>query len=102
MEFQRKMVKYCRADVVVLSKTILKFKKLFQDRLDINPFRYITLASLCMSIYRGNFLEDKTIVANEQNKPVSTVCKEYLITQNDKDLLTEIPLQIELKKDYVH
>ncbi len=83
--YKEEMIKYCRADVELLSKAILKFKQMFQDKFDINPFKYITLASLCMAIFRGNFLEDDTIVANEQNKPVSKVCKEWLIHKgNDK------------------
>ncbi len=88
------MIKYCRADVELLSKAILKFKQMFQDKFDINPFKYITLASLCMAIFRGNFLEDDTIVANEQNKPVSKACKEWLIHNDDDKLLTEVPIYI--------
>ncbi len=50
------MQKYCRADVELLSKTVLKFRKMFIDELDTDPFRYTTLASLCMSIYSNKFL----------------------------------------------
>ena len=70
--FKSEMIKYCRADVELLSKAVLSFRKMFKDKLDIDPFRYVTLASLCMAIFRGCFLPDKSIVANEQNKKVST------------------------------
>ncbi len=53
--YKEEMIKYCRADVVVLSKAVLKFRKMFKDKFDINPFRYITLASLCMAIFRGGY-----------------------------------------------
>ena len=76
------MAKYCKADTELLSKSILVFRKMFKDKLDIDPFRYVTLASLCMAIFRGCFLPKKSIVANEQNKPVSTVSKEWLMYLN--------------------
>ena len=97
-DYKKEMVKYCRADVELLSKAILKFKQMFQDKFDINPFKYITLASLCMAIFRCNFLQDDTIVANEQNKPVSKVCKEWLIYNNDDKILTEVPIYINTKE----
>ena len=74
------MQKYCKADVEVLSKSILSFRKMFKDKFDIDPFRYITLASLCMSIYRSEFLPDQSIVSNEQNEQVSIVSKEWFFT----------------------
>ena len=70
MGFKNEMIKYCRADVELLSKSVLAFRKLFKDKLDIDPWRYVTLASLCMAIFRGAFLAKKSIVANEPNKPV--------------------------------
>ena len=57
--------KYCWADVEPLSKAVLKFRKNFKDRLDIDPFRYITLSSLCMNICKGQFMPEKTIAAND-------------------------------------
>ena len=40
--FKEEMIKYCRADVEVLSKAVLTFRKMFKDKLDIDPFRYVT------------------------------------------------------------
>ena len=57
--FKNEMVKYCRADVELLSKAVLTFRKLFKDNLDIDPFRYCTLASLCMSVYINKFMPEK-------------------------------------------
>ena len=50
---------------------------------------------LCMAIFRGCFLPDKSIVANEQNKPVSKVCKEWLTYLNDDKLIPEVPIVID-------
>jgi hypothetical protein len=76
--FKNEMVKYCRADVELLSKAVLKFRKMFFDSLDVDPFRYVTLASLCMSIFLNKFLPENTIVGNSIDKD-SIVAKEWLI-----------------------
>ena len=66
--FKTEFIKCCRADVELLSKTVLYFRKLFITSLDTDPFRYTTLASLCMSIYSNLFLPEKTIVCNSHEK----------------------------------
>eukprot|EP00972_Heterocapsa_arctica_P028933 4256721-Heterocapsa_arctica.AAC.2 len=93
--FREEMTKYCRADVELLSKAVLAFRKMFTQRLDVDPWRYTTLASLCMAIYRGKFIQDKTIVSNDQNKKVSQVSKEWLLYLGDKNLCQEIPIKLE-------
>jgi len=97
-DFKHEMTSYCRADVELLSKSVLKFRKMFKDKLDIDPFRYVTLASLCMAIFRGCFLPDKSIVANEQNKPISKTCMEWLLHMNDNNLIPEVPIKIDRAK----
>ena len=81
--FKREMQHYCKLDVEVLAKTVLKFRKLYLDDLDVDPFRYTTLSSLCMSIFTNKLMEDITIVANASNKKDSIVCREWLIHLND-------------------
>ncbi len=56
---------------------------MFKEKLDIDPFRYVTLASLCMAIFRCCFLPEKCMIANEQNKKTSRVCKEWLFYLSD-------------------
>ena len=80
--FKNEMVKYCRADVELLSKAVLKFRKMFLESLDVDPFRYVTLASLCMSIFLNKFLPESTIVGNSIDKD-SIVAREWLISLND-------------------
>ena len=96
--FKEEMKKYCRADVELLSKAVLRFRQMFKEKLDIDPFRYVTLASLCMAIFRGCFLPEKSIVSNDQNKPISKVCKEWLLHLNDDKLVPEVPIKIERDK----
>ncbi len=92
--FKNEMVKYCRADVELLSKTVLKFRKMFKDNLDTDPFRYTTLASLCMSIYTNKFIPEKTIVGNSTAKKDSVVCREWLSYLNNKNIVREIPITV--------
>ena len=89
--FKEEFVKYCRADVEVLSKAVLKFRKMFMDKLDVDPFRYVTLASLCMSIYLNKFLPEKAIVGNSNDKD-SVVGREWLIYLNNPDIIPEAPI----------
>ena len=89
------MQKYCKLDVEVLARTVLIFRKLFIESLDVDPFRYVTLASLCMSIYTSKFLPDKSIVANATDKHISLVCKEWLIYLNDDNIVPEVPLFVD-------
>jgi hypothetical protein len=92
------MIKYCRADVEVLSRAVLVFRKMFYDNLNIDPFRYITLPSLCMNIYKGKFLPDKSIVANDANKPISKVSREWFINLDNSNMHREKPLFIDQTK----
>ena len=46
--YKEELIKYCRADVELLAKAVLKFRSLFLDEVDTDPFRHVTLASLCM------------------------------------------------------
>jgi G:T-mismatch repair DNA endonuclease (very short patch repair protein) len=91
------MVKYCRAEVELLSKAVLKFRKMFLESLDVDPFRYVTLASLCMSIFLNKFLPENTIVSNSIDKD-SIIAREWLISLNDKKLIPEYPITVDKRK----
>ena len=92
--FKDEMQKYCRADVELLSKTVLKFRKMFIDKLDTDPFRYTTLASLCMGIYMNKFIPEKTIVGNNTEKQDSIVCREWLSYLNNNNICREVPISV--------
>jgi hypothetical protein len=85
-DFKKEMVKYCWADVDVLAKAVLKFRKNFKDSLDIDPFRYITLSSLFMSIFKGEFMPAQTITSNNIPKRDNAIAREWL-THIEKDHL---------------
>ena len=66
-DFKHEMTTYYKADVELLKKSVLNLRQMFKGKLDIDPFRYVTLASLCMAIFRSCFLPDKSIKQSSQN-----------------------------------
>ena len=55
------MYNYCKSDVDILRKGCLKLRELFIQVANIDPFQYITIASVCHAIYRSEFLLQNTI-----------------------------------------
>jgi hypothetical protein len=49
-EFNKEFNKYCMLDVDVLAQAVLKFRDIFM-KLDVDPWRYVTLPSLCKDMY---------------------------------------------------
>ena len=45
----------------ILRKGCLKYRELFIDIANIDPFEYITLAGVCQAIYESEFLPENTI-----------------------------------------
>ncbi|OOY49400.1 hypothetical protein BOV97_12840 [Solemya velum gill symbiont] len=76
--FRNEMLEYCRSDVDILRQACLRFRTLMMestgrweasvDRKEgtimklvdaVDPYHYVTIASVCMGIYRTKFLEEK-------------------------------------------
>ena len=60
-EFKKEILEYCRSDVDILRRSIMKLREDFIQLENIDPLRYITIASVCMTIYRSNYMPKKTI-----------------------------------------
>ena len=77
-DFKQEMLEYCRSDVMILAQACMKFRELMIDLTKqtgyvicektsevveymkaIDPFNYVTIASVCMGIYRWKFLEEE-------------------------------------------
>ena len=71
-DFEKEIVDYCRSDVDILRRSLIKFREDFIQLENIDPLRYITIASVCMTIYRSNYMPKKTI----------TIVPEYAKTNN--------------------
>lgn len=57
----KELVDYCRSDVNILRLGCLKLRDEFLKIANIDPFQYITIASVCMSIFRSKYLIKDTI-----------------------------------------
>ncbi|GFW64855.1 DNA_pol_B_2 domain-containing protein [Trichonephila clavipes] len=67
-DFRKEIMKYWDSDVDILRRGCLEMRKLFLKIADIDPFRYVTLAGVCMAIYRSKFLKEGTIAIDEDIK----------------------------------
>ena len=50
-DMKKEIVEYCRSDVDILRKGCSKFREEFLEIANIDPFQYLTIASVCMAIY---------------------------------------------------
>ena len=53
-DFRKEILEYYRSDVDILRRGIMKLREDFIQLENIDPLRYITIASVCMTIYRSN------------------------------------------------
>ena len=60
-DFQKEIIEYCRSDVDILRRSIMKLREDFIQLENIDPLRYITIAGVCMTICRSNYMPKKTI-----------------------------------------
>ena len=59
--YKKEIIDYCRSDVDILRRSLRKFREDFITFENIDPLRYITIASVCMTIYHANYMPQKTI-----------------------------------------
>lgn len=59
--FKKELEEYCNSDVDILRRGCLELRKQFLGVCNIDPFKYITIASVCMAIYRQSDLSNATI-----------------------------------------
>ena len=58
---RKELIEYCDSDVDILRQGCLQFRQLFLETSNIDPFQYLTIPSVCMAIYRHEYLKPKTI-----------------------------------------
>ena len=59
--FREMLMCYCANDVTVLRLCALKFRQLFIELREIDPFGSVTIASACQKYFRTFLLEENTI-----------------------------------------
>ncbi|XP_050066357.1 uncharacterized protein LOC126555480 [Aphis gossypii] len=82
--FKKELEEYCNSDVDILRRGCLELRKQFLDVCNIDPFKYITIASVCMAIYRQSDLSNSTIAV------VQNVKKEKFSDESIKWLKSKI------------
>ena len=93
-DFKKEFKLYCLADVELLSRAILKYREIFRTNRDLDPFRYVTLPSMCKDMYINKDMPEGKIVGNGSNKPISQICKEWLIHIEAENVVPEVPITV--------
>ena len=66
------MRSYCENDVSILKKASLTFRELMLDTTGIDPFCHVTIASVCMAVFKCCFyVETWSGVKSEEQQRVS-------------------------------
>ncbi|XP_065213964.1 uncharacterized protein LOC135841092 [Planococcus citri] len=60
-DMQKELFAYCNSDVDILRRGCLQLRNDFLGIANIDPFCYITIASVCMATYRSMYLKPNTI-----------------------------------------
>tara|TARA_Y100001937_G_C7134106_1_gene339043 strand:- start:1554 stop:5369 length:3816 start_codon:yes stop_codon:yes gene_type:complete len=55
---KQEMKEYCISDVDILRKCCIQFRQLYLDTCEIDPFQYLTIASVCMAIFKYHFVDE--------------------------------------------
>ncbi|KAG8173059.1 hypothetical protein JTE90_016151 [Oedothorax gibbosus] len=62
-DFRKEMLEYCRSDVDILRRCCIDFREQFLNCAQIDPFQYVTIASVAMAIYRAHHIPPNSIAA---------------------------------------
>lgn len=54
-DFRKEMESYCRSDVDISRRSCLQFRDIMLKTTDVDPFQYVTIASVCMGIYKSSY-----------------------------------------------
>ena len=60
-DFKKELESYCRSDVNILRRGMLTFRSDFLKIGNIDPLQYVTIASVCMALYRCKYMPENTI-----------------------------------------
>ena len=69
-DFAKELREYCRSDVDILRRSMMQFRANFIEKGNLDPFRYVTIASVCMAIFRSSSMPLKQIAVVKDTKRV--------------------------------
>ncbi|PFX15633.1 putative uncharacterized transposon-derived protein F54H12.3 [Stylophora pistillata] len=61
VHLKKELREYCRSDVDILRRSMLQFREDFIELENMDPLQYVTIASVCMTIYRSNYMPEEKI-----------------------------------------
>jgi hypothetical protein len=67
-DLKKELYEYCNSDVDILRRGCLELRKQFLEIANVDPFRYITIAGVCMAIYRSKYIKKYTIAVVDNLK----------------------------------
>jgi hypothetical protein len=67
-DFKKELYDYCNSDVDILRRGCLELRNQFLEIANIDPFRYITIAGVCLAIYRSKYIKKDTIAVVDNLK----------------------------------
>ena len=74
-DFRKELEDYCRSDLDILRRSMMKFREDFITIANIDPLQYITIASVCMNVYRSKFMQKDTIGIIKDDEKTETFSK---------------------------
>nr|XP_055068853.1 uncharacterized protein LOC129450248 [Misgurnus anguillicaudatus] len=83
-DFKKELALYGKNDVVLLREACMKYRDEFIQCTALDPFRYTTLASCCMAVYKTHYLQRDTLALTHngayltKNKAYSNASIEWL------------------------
>lgn len=72
---RKELEEYCISDVNILREGCIKFRELFLKYGKIDPFQYITIASVCLDIFKSQYLFDSKSLAHTSSIQEDTYSK---------------------------
>ena len=86
-DFQKESKDYCRSDVDTLRRGMMMFRENFLKIANIDPLQYITIASVCMTVYRSKYMPEKQVgvIKDVQKNTFSKISIQWLQWQSEID-----------------
>ncbi len=111
-DFRKEMLEYCRSDVDILRQSCLKFQHLLMSSTGeekevmkengkiekkwvgaVDPFNSVTIASVCMNIYRTKFLEEEWRVKIDNEWVPAKIIDGGLLVRQEGEWIQEDQLE---------
>lgn len=77
-DFKKELKEYCRSDVDILRRSMLKFREDFLKLENIDPLQYVTIASVCMAIFKSNYMAPGDIAVFKDITTTETYSKKSI------------------------